>query len=82
MKKEWNPAVVKEGGAVLELRKRKATEMLEHCARRSTEAKSRRIDEEKTVLNESRTRSIHYLGAKQLQITEQRPHQELQLLGR
>ena len=64
MTKEWIPAEAKEGGAVLELRKRKSKEMLEDHTRSTTDAKSRRIDVEETDVNESETRSMGYLGAK------------------
>ena len=64
MHKEWNPVGGEEGGVSVEPRKRKAMDVLEQDARCKTPAKSRRIDDEMTVWNESRTKSILYLGAK------------------
>ena len=64
--KEWNPAMDMEVGPKVELRKRKALEMLEDHATRTTDAKSRRKMVEETQETKSTTNSLMLLGAKSI----------------
>ena len=62
--KEWKLVGGKEGGDMVEVRKRKAMDVLEQDASCTTPAKSRRIDDGKNVLTGPGIKTMVYLGAK------------------
>ena len=64
--KEWKPDLAKEGGAALEMRKRKCMELVEDHATCTTNAKSRRIGMKETDVTKSTTNSMYLLGAKSI----------------